>query len=86
MILATSTANRALGPFDPATNISATLRQLWFGAGSHFCLGAPLALAQIRPVVDALLDAAPRGDLHVDSRQPARGVLIPACARVVLGR
>ena len=86
VILATFMANRALGPFDPATNISATLRQLWFGAGSHFCLGAPLAMAQIRLVVDALLDAAPRGDLHVDSRQPARGVLIPAYARVVIGR
>ncbi len=86
VILATFAATRALGPFDPATNISATLGQLWFGAGSHFCLGAPLALAQIRLVVDALLDAVPRGDLHVVSRQPARGVLIPAYARVVIGR
>ncbi|QNE48513.1 cytochrome P450 [Glaciihabitans sp. INWT7] len=86
VILATFAANRALGPFDPAANTAATLRQLWFGAGSHFCLGAPLALAQIRSVVDSLLDAVPDGSLRVLSRRPARGVLIPGYAKVVIGR
>ena len=83
VILATFAANRALGPFDPALNTAATLKQLWFGAGTHFCLGAPLAMAQIRTVVDALLDAAP--DARVPSRRPARGVLIPGYSRVVVG-
>jgi cytochrome P450 len=86
VILATFAANRALGPFDPSANAAATLRQLWFGAGSHFCLGAPLAMAQIRLVVDALLGAAPLGDLRVVSRRAARGVLIPGYSRVVIGR
>jgi cytochrome P450 len=86
VILATFAANRALGPFDPAVNSAATLRQLWFGAGPHFCLGAPLAMAQIRLVLDALLVAAPEGDLRIDSRRAARGVLIPSYARVVIGR
>jgi cytochrome P450 len=86
VILATFAANRALGAFDPSANSAATLRQLWFGAGSHFCLGAPLAMAQIRLVVDALLDAAPLGDLRVVSRRAARGVLIPGYSRVVIGR
>jgi len=86
VILATFAANRALGPFDPGANSAGTLRQLWFGAGSHFCLGAPLAMAQIRLVVDALLDAAPLGDLRVVSRRAARGVLIPGYSRVVIGR
>jgi len=75
VILATFAANRALGPFDPAANVAATLKQLWFGAGTHFCLGAPLAMAQIRLVVDALLDAGP---LQISSRAAARGVLIPS--------
>lgn len=86
VILATFAANRALGPFDPLANSAATLRQLWFGAGSHFCLGAPLAMAQIRLVVDALLDAAPLGDLRIVSRRAAHGVLIPGYSRVVIGR
>ena len=86
VILATFAANRALGPFDPEANTAATVRQLWFGAGSHFCLGAPLAMAQIRLVCNAMLVAAPQGDLRVISRRPARGVLIPSYATVVIGR
>lgn len=83
VILATFAANRGLGPFDPQANVAATLKQLWFGAGTHFCLGAPLALAQIRLVLDALLDAGP---LRVEQRRPARGVLIPSYATLALSR
>lgn len=83
VILATFAANRALGAFDPSANVAASLRQLWFGAGTHFCLGAPLAMAQIRLVVDALLDA---GEVRVVSRRPARGVLIPSYASLVVAR
>jgi cytochrome P450 len=75
VILATFAANRALGPFDPNANTAASLKQLWFGAGAHFCLGAPLAMAQIRLILKALLDVP---DLEVVDRSPARGVLIPA--------
>lgn len=83
VILATFAANRALGPFDPATNPAAQLKQLWFGAGAHFCLGAPLAMAQIRIALDALLSSP---DVRVVSRRPARGVLIPAYRELVLQR
>lgn len=81
VILATFAANRALGDFDPSVNAAAALKQLWFGAGTHFCLGAPLAMAQVRVTLDALLDAGP---LRVVSRAPARGVLIPSYRRVEL--
>lgn len=81
VILATFAANRALGPFDPSANVAATLKQLWFGAGTHFCLGAPLAMAQIRLTLDALLDAGP---LRVSSRSVARGVLIPSYASLLV--
>jgi cytochrome P450 len=83
IILATFAADRALGEFDPATNAAAQLKQLWFGAGAHYCLGAPLAMAQIRTTLDALLES-PR--LRVVSRRPARGVLIPSYASLVLQR
>jgi len=81
VILATFAANRALGPFDPSGNPAASLKQLWFGAGAHFCLGAPLAMAQIRLVLDALLEFP---GLSVDSRRAARGVLIPSYQRVLV--
>ena len=81
VILATFAANRALGPFDPETNVASTMRQLWFGAGTHFCLGAPLAMAQIRLVTDALLSA---GDVRVVSRTASRGVMIPSYSTLVV--
>jgi cytochrome P450 len=81
VILATFAANGALGPFDPERNPAASLKQLWFGAGSHYCLGAPLAMAQVRATLGALLDA---GGAQVVSRAPARGVLIPSYASLVV--
>lgn len=83
IILATFAADGAAGPFDPIGNPAASLKQLWFGAGAHFCLGAPLALAQVRATVLALLAA---GDLTIVDRVAARGVLIPSYRRLVVGR
>ena len=81
VILATFLANRAFGEFDPRLNAAADLKQLWFGAGTHFCLGAPLALAQTRRMLNTLLDA---GALDVVSRRVARGVLIPSYSSLVV--
>lgn len=81
IILGTFLANRALGEFDPANNPSAQLKQLWFGAGAHYCIGAPLAMAQIRMTVDALLETP---ELRVVSRRAAGGVLLPSYASLVL--
>ncbi len=79
VILATFAANAAAGGFDPDGNPAASLKQLWFGAGVHFCLGAPLAMAQVRATLDALLAA---GDLRIVDRRAAGGVLIPSYARL----
>jgi cytochrome P450 len=81
VVLATFLANRALGEFDPEANAAAQLKQLWFGAGSHFCIGAPLAMAQIRMTLDALLEVPA---LRVVSRRESRNVLIPSYSSLVL--
>lgn len=83
VLLGTYWANRALGEFDPASNPAAQLKQLWFGAGAHYCLGAPLAMAQIRLTLGALLS---NPTLRVAGRTPSRGVLIPSYARLDLER
>jgi cytochrome P450 len=85
VVLATFLANRIAPGFDPAGNPAASLRQLWFGAGAHFCLGAPLAMAQVRGLVGAVLDAAEERPLAVRSRRVARGVLIPGYRSVRVG-
>ena len=81
IVLATFAANRALGEFDPVGDPASSLKQLWFGAGAHYCLGAPLAMAQVRRTLDVLLE---RPAARIGERTAARGVLIPSYARLVL--
>ncbi|GAB3601682.1 cytochrome P450 [Microbacterium tumbae] len=81
ILLGTYWADRALGEFDPASNPAAQLKQLWFGAGVHFCIGAPLAMAQIRTVLAPLLSTS---GLRVVERRATRNVLIPAYSRLVV--
>lgn len=80
IVIATISCARALGPFDPDRPHPAPLRQLWFGAGPHFCLGMPLAKAETTAVLDTLLPL----NLHITSRKPARRVLIPGYERLVV--
>ncbi|WP_106399686.1 cytochrome P450 [Actinocorallia populi] len=82
VLIATHNCCRALGPFalDGAPG-KAELRRLWFGAGPHFCIGYPLALAEIRAVAETVLRHAP---VKVVSRRAARGVLIPTYAELTI--
>lgn len=85
IIIVTLSCCRDVGPFDPAAPIDPVVRHLWFGAGPHFCLGMPLAMAQVDAVLDALRPVAASGRrLAIVSRVPAKGVLIPAYASMVI--
>ncbi|WP_030164783.1 cytochrome P450 [Spirillospora albida] len=74
ILIATHNCCRAFGDFDLDRPHPPELRRLWFGAGPHFCIGYPLAMAEIRLIVRTLLDAGP---LTITRRAAARGVLIP---------
>ncbi|WP_433467768.1 cytochrome P450 [Spirillospora sp. CA-128828] len=74
VLIATHNCCRAYGPFDLDRAHPPELRRLWFGAGPHFCIGYPLAMAQIRLVARTLLGAGP---LTITRRAAARNVLIP---------
>lgn len=79
VVVATVTCCRAGGAFDPGRPADPAVRSLWFGAGPHFCLGMPLAMAQVGAVLDALRPVATTGrSLRVAGREVARGVLIPS--------
>ncbi|WP_248959880.1 cytochrome P450 [Sphaerisporangium perillae] len=78
VLIVTHNCARAYGPFDLATRHPPELRRIWFGAGPHFCVGYPLALAEIRAVAAVVLSH----DVRVVRRRAARGVLIPTYAHL----
>lgn len=77
ILLSTVHAVKGLGGFDPGTPSPAAARQLWFGAGAHFCIGMPLAMAEINCALAALLDEYSRDPWRIRSRAVSRNVLIP---------
>lgn len=77
-------ANTAPGAFRADRPYLPANRQLWFGAGRHLCLGAPLARAEIGGLVRTLwADGAP---LRVVRRRAQRRVLIPGYQHLVVAR
>lgn len=79
IVVATHNCCRALGPFDLDRPPTDGLRRLWFGAGPHYCIGYPLAMAEIRAVARTVLAA---GSVRIVARRAARGVLIPGYRRL----
>ena len=61
--------------FDPDRESPVLLRQLWFGAGVHFCIGMPVARAL---ALDTVRMLAALGGVRILRRKPDRRVLIPA--------
>lgn len=82
VVVLTWTANNLAGGFRIDRPYLPQHRQLWFGAGRHLCLGAPLARAELGAILDLLLgDGRP---FRVVSRRYGRKVLIPAYAELVV--
>lgn len=77
ILLSTVHAVKSLGGFDPGTPVPPAARQLWFGAGAHFCIGMPLAMAEINCALTVLLDEYARCPWRIRSRTVSRNVLIP---------
>jgi cytochrome P450 len=73
-------ANNALGGFDLDRPPLPDNRQLWFGAGRHFCLGAPVGRAELSALLNALL--ATGRPWRVVKRRYGRRVLIPTYAQL----
>jgi cytochrome P450 len=86
ILLSTVHAVKSLGGFDPGTPIPAAARQLWFGAGAHFCIGMPLAMAEINCALNVLLDEYSRRPWHIRTRAVSGHVLIPHYKALELAR
>ncbi|AEV83041.1 cytochrome P450 [Actinoplanes sp. SE50] len=78
VLMLTWTANNAAGGFDLDRGYLPEQRQLWFGAGRHLCLGAPVARAEIAGLLRTLL--AGDGPWRIGRRTYRRRVLIPSYA------
>lgn len=83
VVVSTLNCAKAYGKFDLGRAHPPELRRLWFGAGPHFCLGYPLAMAEIHAILGTLLDYTP---LRITARKAARGVLFPAYQRLEVRR
>ncbi|WP_344612946.1 cytochrome P450 [Dactylosporangium salmoneum] len=75
VMMLTWTANNAPGGFDLARPYLPENRQLWFGAGRHLCLGAPVARAELTALLRAIL--ATGRPWKIVERRYGRRVLIP---------
>lgn len=79
-LMLTYTINNAVGRFDIRRSPDRQIRQLWFGAGPHVCLGAPLARAEITYLLQTLL--AQERPWRIVHRRAARKVIIPTYAQL----
>ena len=82
VLMLTHTANNAVGRFDIRRPPEPKIGQLWFGAGRHLCLGAPLARAEITYLLETLL--AQGRPWCVIRRRAARQVIIPSYAELLI--
>ncbi|WP_030463595.1 cytochrome P450 [Kitasatospora sp. NRRL B-11411] len=82
ILLVTYAADNLAGGFDLTRPYDPRSRQLWFGAGRHLCLGAPVARAEIARMVDAV--HAPGRPYRIVSRTYARKVMIPSYGSLVV--
>ena len=81
-LMLTYTANNAVGRFNIRRSPERKIRQLWFGAGPHVCLGAPLARAEITYLLQTLL--AQERPWRVVRRRASRHVIIPTYAQLAI--
>jgi cytochrome P450 len=70
--------------FDPDREIPSEIKNIWFGAGSHFCIGMPLAMAQTKAFINTLLEASKQGKLIISHRDATKHTFAPAYRELLI--
>ena len=84
ILLATTLACKAAGGFDPSRPIPRELRNLWFGAGIHMCVGMPLAQLEIIEVTRELLNRFAGRDIQIIEAKIRKGTLTAGYSKLVI--
>lgn len=64
--------------FNPDRPIPSSIGQIWFGAGSHFCIGMPLAMEQTKSFLQTLMKAGKDGRISIASRTARENTFAPS--------
>jgi cytochrome P450 len=80
VLLLTHTVDNASGGFNLDRERPPDSRHFSFGAGRHYCLGAPVGRAELSALLNALL--ATGRPWRITERRYGRGLLIPAYTRL----
>lgn len=70
--------------FDPDRPIPSEIMNIWFGAGSHFCIGMPLAMAQTKAFINVLLEANSSGKIHISHREAIKNSFAPGYKSLII--
>jgi cytochrome P450 len=84
ILLATTLACRRAGDFDPIRPMPKELRNLWFGAGVHFCIGMPLAQREILEVTQELFRLCSGRKITIVEARIRKGTLTAGYSRLVV--
>jgi cytochrome P450 len=84
ILLATTIACRRAGDFDPIRPMPKELRNLWFGAGVHFCIGMPLAQLEILEVTNELFRRCAGRKITVIEAKIRTGTLTAGYSQLVI--
>jgi len=84
ILLATTLACRAAGGFNPERAMPKELRNIWFGAGIHLCIGMPLAQLEIREVTRELLNRFAGKDIKIVESKIRTGTLTAGYSKLVV--
>jgi cytochrome P450 len=84
IVLSTVVACHREGDFDPFVPVPKDMRNLWFGAGAHFCIGMPLVMAQATLFIDMLTEVNNFAPLKIVSKKARTKTLAGSYKEMVI--
>ena len=84
VVLATYIACRRAGSFNPEIAIPKELRQIWFGAGVHLCIGMPLAMQQTEAYLKLLCEVNSEREVVIKKYRIRKNTLAAGYKELIL--